>query len=570
MTRQRHSMENTRKKGTGQRTGLYAQLRHLFRPRQILLRSQGTVQYLYLSTRLQLAAAAVFVLAAGGIGWTASTIVFKDRILAERDDRIARLLTTRRSLEQALKTRSEYAAGLERTLTQKYGELRLLLDQRKALEENLNALKGAYEQIAAERNDLSTKLLKAKQDNEGLNRRLNSLQAQLGEAGSRIGDLQARLETALQQRDRQRRAYLDTDARLAATRARLSRAERMAATLRQGATAALESRREIQRKYRQAQAEIAMLKASLTALEERSGAQQAQLEERARQIAALRSRTAAAIAERDKALALENELRSRAVAMKTRLFALKQAQTALLERLKYATERSLSSLDGTLKMAGIDTGKAVASILGRNQRPGIGGPYIARGARPATEEKDTLAIAPEDEPFINEYDRNISVIETKVARLQAMRSLLERLPLSRPVDVGYISSAFGKRRDPMSGKRAVHKGVDISAPARTSVYATAPGRVTFAGWKGAFGKLVEIDHGNGIITRYAHLSKILVRKGQDVAFRQKIGRVGSTGRSTGPHVHYEIEYEGQVRNPMNFFKAGRDVFKNSQIVKTAG
>lgn len=570
MTRQHHGMKHIRKKGTGWQTALYARLRHVFRPRQILLRSQGAVQYLYLSTRLQLAATAVLVLAAGGIGWTASTIVFKDRILVEKDERIAQLLATRRSLEQALKTRSEYATGLERTLTQKYSELRLLLDQRKALEENLHALKKAYQQIADERNDLSAGLLKTQQEKEGLNRRLISLKAKLADAGDRIGELQVRLDNALQQRDRQRQAYLDIDARLAATRAQLSRSERMAATLRKGVTAALESRTELQRKYRQAQAEIATLKANMAALEQRSSAQQARLEERARQIASLRSQTAAAIAERDRALALENDLRSRAVAMKTRLFALKQAQTALMERLKYATEKNLSSLDGTLRITGIDSGKAVDSILRRNQQPGVGGPFITRGTQTTQKEQDSLAIAPEDEPFINDYDRNISAIETKVARLQAMRSLLERLPLSRPVDIGYISSGFGMRRDPMSGKRAMHKGVDISAPARTSVYATAPGRVTFAGWKGAFGKLVEIDHGNGIVTRYAHLSKILVHKGQKVAFRQKIGRIGSTGRSTGPHVHYEIEYEGQVRNPMNFFKAGRDVFKNSQIVKAAG
>ncbi len=570
MKRRRHGRHNAGSKANGHSPGLYARLRHVFRPRQILLRSQGTVHYLLLSTRLQLTIVALCAFAAAGIGWTASTIVFKDRILAEKDSRIAALQTTRRSLEQALKTRSEYAAGLERTLTRKYGELRLLLDQRTALEENLRNLKGAYEKIAAERNDLTARLLTAEQKNEGLNQQLAALQARLADAGTRIDGLQARLETALQERDRQRQAYLNTDAQLAATRARLSRVERMAATLRQGVEAALESRREIQRRHRQAQAEIATLKSSLTALRERASAQQSQLKKRAEQIAALRAETARAIEERNQALALENDLRSRAVAMKTRLSALKQAQTALLERLKYATEQNLSSLDGTLRMTGIDTGRVVASILRRNEHPGTGGPFIGADTKRATENRETLAIAPEDEPFLNDYDKNISLIEARVARLQAMRSLLASLPLSRPVDTGYISSAFGKRRDPITGKRAMHKGVDISAPAKTSVFAPAPGRVIFAGWKGAFGKLIEIDHGNGIITRYAHLSRILVRKGQKVAFRQKIGKVGSTGRSTGPHVHYEIEYEGKVRNPVNFFKAGRDVFKNSQIVKTAG
>ena len=91
--------------------------------------------------------------------------------------------------------------------------------------------------------------------------------------------------------------------------------------------------------------------------------------------------------------------------------------------------------------------------------------------------------------------------------------------------------------------------------------ATAPGKVVFAGWKGYYGRIIEIDHGHGIRTRYGHLKKILVKVGQEVSNREKIALVGSSGRSTGPHVHYEIQFNRKPHDPMNFLKAGQNVFK---------
>jgi murein DD-endopeptidase MepM/ murein hydrolase activator NlpD len=94
------------------------------------------------------------------------------------------------------------------------------------------------------------------------------------------------------------------------------------------------------------------------------------------------------------------------------------------------------------------------------------------------------------------------------------------------------------------------------------VLATAPGTVVFAGWRGGYGWMVEIDHGLGVRTRYGHLKKLLVTKGQKVGFRDKIGLLGTTGRSTGPHVHYEVIFEGRPRNPMKFITAGKYIFKS--------
>ena len=107
----------------------------------------------------------------------------------------------------------------------------------------------------------------------------------------------------------------------------------------------------------------------------------------------------------------------------------------------------------------------------------------------------------------------------------------------------------------------MHYGVDLAGVKRTPVLTTAPGVVAFVGLNGRFGKLVEVDHGMGIRTRYGHLHKILVKKGQRVGHREKIGLLGNTGRSTGPHIHYEILVNGVPVDPLKFIKAGKHVFK---------
>ena len=109
----------------------------------------------------------------------------------------------------------------------------------------------------------------------------------------------------------------------------------------------------------------------------------------------------------------------------------------------------------------------------------------------------------------------------------------------------------------------MHYGLDMGGVYKTSVYATAPGKVTHAGWNGRYGRMVEIDHGNGVKTRYGHMQKTLVTKGQEVRFRQKVGLLGSSGRSTGAHLHYEVVFKGRPMNPTNFIKAGRYVFQDS-------
>jgi murein DD-endopeptidase MepM/ murein hydrolase activator NlpD len=139
-----------------------------------------------------------------------------------------------------------------------------------------------------------------------------------------------------------------------------------------------------------------------------------------------------------------------------------------------------------------------------------------------------------------------------LTRLKSKTGELEGMPSIRPVDSGYISSTFGRRRDPFTGRISRHEGVDFSARKGSRVFATADGMVRFAAYDGGYGYTVEIDHGNGISTRYSHNAKLLVTKGQKIKRGDVIAYVGNSGRSSGPHLHYEIRLNGKLEDPVKY------------------
>jgi murein DD-endopeptidase MepM/ murein hydrolase activator NlpD len=150
-------------------------------------------------------------------------------------------------------------------------------------------------------------------------------------------------------------------------------------------------------------------------------------------------------------------------------------------------------------------------------------------------------------------DRNDKLIalETMLMQNQLNRDLL---PSVAPVHTGFYSSNFGWRIDPFTGQSAMHEGVDYMVPEGTSITASAGGVVAYADKHPQYGNMVEIDHGNDIITRYAHASRLLVKVGQVVRSGEKIAEVGSTGRSTGSHLHFEVRYKGIAQNPVRFLQ----------------
>jgi len=214
------------------------------------------------------------------------------------------------------------------------------------------------------------------------------------------------------------------------------------------------------------------------------------------------------------------------------------------------TEDALNNDVGLLRAAVTRTGINPDQFLRKFEAiDGVGGPEIP------LDQVRVNGIT--DQNFNTAYLRAGAVLD----ELNTLSSEMGHIPLAVPVAGAEFdrSSGFGARIDPFTGHYAFHPGVDFAGPWGAPVSATAPGTVVFAGNRGGYGNMVEIDHGFGIHTRYGHLSKIMVTVGSKVNKGSMVGLMGSTGRSTGPHVHYEVWYDDVVRNPSNFIEAGRHV-----------
>ena len=219
-------------------------------------------------------------------------------------------------------------------------------------------------------------------------------------------------------------------------------------------------------------------------------------------------------------------------------------ETEAVQRLTNRTTEFNENIRQVVKMTGLNYKKLLAANgMGEN---GQGGPFIP--AKP-----DGIAAS--------KIKVNLNDLDQHLMQAEGLQEIMAKLPFAPPLTSYRVTSRYGKRRDPINKRWASHYGIDFGGAKRTSVFVTAPGKVTYAGRKGKYGKLIEVDHGLGFKTRYGHLHKILVKRGQKVDYRTKIGLMGSTGRSTGPHLHYEITVKGKHQNPWRFIKAGRYVYK---------
>lgn len=166
-------------------------------------------------------------------------------------------------------------------------------------------------------------------------------------------------------------------------------------------------------------------------------------------------------------------------------------------------------------------------------------------------------LVPIDNPA--QFDTKVKELDEALDLLDEMKSKARSLPIANPAAGHSISSSFGVRKDPLLGMPAMHSGMDFRAASGAPVRVTASGTVVKAGWNGGYGRMVEVEHADGFTTRYAHLSKVLVKEGQKVTVGDVVGNVGSSGRSTGPHLHYEVRRNGDALNPFRFLAAGRTV-----------
>ena len=191
---------------------------------------------------------------------------------------------------------------------------------------------------------------------------------------------------------------------------------------------------------------------------------------------------------------------------------------------------------------------------------GVGGPLRALGLPENGGNGVAVASASSDA-----VERDMAKLEDKLGRWGELLALAQRLPLAVPMQgEAEVSSNYGRRVDPFTKQWAFHAGVDYIGPVRAPVMSTAPGVVVYSGRKGPYGRTVEIDHGLGVKTRFAHLSSISVQTGDVVAFGRQIGTMGSTGRSTGQHLHYEILLDDEQIDPSKFIEAGYHVFKQQE------
>jgi murein DD-endopeptidase MepM/ murein hydrolase activator NlpD len=157
------------------------------------------------------------------------------------------------------------------------------------------------------------------------------------------------------------------------------------------------------------------------------------------------------------------------------------------------------------------------------------------------------------------FEAGVRELDDALGKLEAIKAIAHIMPIHNPVLGRSVSSSFGVRRDPLLRTPAMHSGIDFRAPSGTPVSSTGAGTVVKAGWNGGYGRMVEVDHGHGFTSRYAHMSRISVKEGQTVEKDTVLGEVGTSGRSTGPHLHYEVRHNGEARDPLRFLKAGRKI-----------
>jgi len=217
-------------------------------------------------------------------------------------------------------------------------------------------------------------------------------------------------------------------------------------------------------------------------------------------------------------------------------------QLAMVERLtRFADQRAQRAVEA-IRELGLNPDRILASAS-----VGQGGPFEFLSS-----EGD------------GELDPRFERLGLSLARMEALERGLESIPQVMPADIRSISSGFGYRRDPFNGRAAMHAGLDFRGNYGAPIHAAAAGKVTFVGWKNGYGKAVEVSHGNGLMTRYAHMSAWNAKVGQRVAPGDIIGKIGSTGRSTGPHLHFEVRINNRAVNPRTFLEKAPHVLEEAR------
>jgi len=223
---------------------------------------------------------------------------------------------------------------------------------------------------------------------------------------------------------------------------------------------------------------------------------------------------------------------------------LEARQLAFVEGLTRLADRRSAAAEAVMRKLGLDPDRALATA---EDKSAMGGPLI----RLSTEADGSI-------------DPRFQRLGLSLARMEALQRSLESIPQAMPASFQYISSGFGYRADPFDGGADFHPGLDFKGPKGAPIYAAAMGRVSFVGQRSGYGNCVEIDHGNGLVTRYAHMSGFRTKVGTPVKAGDEIGLIGSTGRSTGPHLHFEVRINDRPVNPRPFLEVAPHVLEEAR------
>ena len=526
--------------GGGSAAKLARLLERLYPERQIIFRSRGEVSLVTLGRNSQIALSLAAVVVLGWLAYASAGIFLQQDIIAGKDKHIALMLgahdrlnadmravetkyrqitsnlaDNQRLLGNALRQKASLdrvRTELLRALVQTKKQRDLALGESRALQNRLAGLETSLRQTLDESSHLQTNLSQVTNqlastttEKDEVHRERRSLALNLDAMRSHVLGL------------KKDRSVLRTDLDLIA--------RRLATTLSDG---------ERVKQERQAlAANLDVMRDDLSGLRKARQNLRQHLESSEQMVARLTD-------QRNNAQSSNTALNKRIAGLEDNLEQLHSSQRTLVGNIHDRTDANISKLESVVQLTGLDL-KILLKRIKRKQIA-VGGPLLVTEA---------------DQQTVGE----LRLLESRLVRWSALNTVLAQLPIIPPVDNFSISSRYGKRRDPFTKRKAFHSGVDLAGVKRTRVRATSPGVVTYVGWKGPYGRMIEIDHGLGLRTRYGHLQKILVKRGQKVDFRQKIGLMGSTGRSTGSHVHYEVLFDRKPLDPMKFLKAGKYVFK---------
>lgn len=530
---------------------LAAALSKHFSPRELIVRSDGKIKYVRLSTRSQLVGAsliggiAVLSLATSiGLAMQQVTLHGRDIAVREAEGAYTGLLAEVADYFDQFKDSTGKLGDDEAYLLGLSGENAVIRDGLRSIATQIEGpaplegttvshdISGGDPLRAKLREALKNRLQAFDSDLKRIAARNQSLTNQIADLKSEIRGIEGDRRRMAAERD-ELTALLDQSRQSNGNLA--------------GQVADLTGRlTSLQRDHDAATAQVTALNAKVSSLQGELQVAQANNIDLSRQVAQTRLALSTVINQRNALQLGRSDLGRTIDELRDKVASVQESQANFVASVTERTRNSLEEMEKTLEMTGLN----VEGMISAAEQNGIGkgGPFIPDPATGADETEQKLLA-------------NVATLDDEVARWEKMQVVLRSVPLAAPVDHYYISSGFGARVDPFNGARARHEGLDMVGTLRSDVLATAPGTVVSAGWKGNYGRVVEIDHGLGIHTLYAHLDSVAVKVGDVVDYRQLVGKLGSSGRSSGPHCHYEVRYNDKPLDPMGFLKAGRYVFK---------